>query len=78
MKVIKVVEYSTIHQICFETNVAQAEKALATPIFQSADDRLYANTCDPAVPSKPPILWIDGLNNYPTPGHGHTELWPCQ
>jgi hypothetical protein len=68
MKIVKVDKYYDSRQVCVDATVAQAEKTFATSIFQSADNKMYTNICDPAVPANPPIVAVGGLNNYPTPG----------
>lgn len=79
MKVIKVNKYYDSHEVCVDTSVADAERAFAIRIFQSADNKLYTNICSPAVPAQPPIFSIGGLNNYPTPGYVNpSRLAPCQ
>jgi subtilase family serine protease len=74
MKLVKVDKYYDSRQVCVDATVGEAEKAFATRIFQSADDKMYANICDPAVPANPPIIAVSGLNNYPTPGR--VDMWP--
>jgi hypothetical protein len=73
MKLVKVDKYYDSRQVCVDATVAQAEKTFATSIFQSADNKMYANICDPAVPANPPIVAVGGLNNYPTPGRVYPQ-----
>jgi|SRR5271154_146367 len=47
MKLVKVDKYYDSRQVCVDATVAEAEKTFATNIFQSADDKMYANICDP-------------------------------
>src|SRR5260370_22108042 len=74
MKLVKVEKYYDSLFVCVDATVAQAEKTFAISVLQSADNKMYTNICDPAVPVKPPIITVRGLNNYPTPGH----LYPLQ
>jgi len=73
MKLVKVDKYYDSRQVCVDATVAEAEKTFATSIFQSADNKMYANICDPAVPVNPPIVAVGGLNNYPTPGRVYPQ-----
>jgi len=73
MKLVKVDKYYDSRQVCVDATVAKAEKTFATSIFQSADNKMYANICDPAVPVNPPIVAVGGLNNYPTPGRVYPQ-----
>ena len=68
MKLVKVDKYYDSRKVCVDATVAEAEKAFATIVFQSADNKMYTNICDPAVPANPPVIAVGGLNNYPTPG----------
>jgi hypothetical protein len=73
MKLVKVDKYYDSRQVCVDATVAEAEKAFATRVFQSADNKMYTNICDPAVPQSPRILAVGGLNNYPTPGRFYPQ-----
>lgn len=74
MKLVKVDKYYDSQFVCVDATVAQAEKTFAISLLQSADNKMYANICDPAVPAKPPIAAVRGLSNYPMPG----RLYPLQ
>jgi len=47
MKLVKVDKYYDSRQVCVDATVAEAEKTFATNIFQSADDKMYANILRP-------------------------------